>query len=48
MGEQIVIGVDIDGINLRVGSVAGNLTRKINISRLSVQKSILGKRRPMC
>ena len=39
MGEQIVIGVDIDGINLRVGSVAGNLTRKINISRLSVQKS---------
>ena len=39
MNEQMVIGVDIDGINLRVGRIKGNETQKIEVFRLSSDES---------
>ncbi len=46
MNNQIVIGVDIDGINLRVGTVQGNETKKSAVFKLSTGQSkeyILGE-----
>ncbi len=39
MSEQMVIGVDIDGINLRVGRIKGNETQKIEVFKLSSEES---------
>jgi len=35
MKDQMVVGVDIDGINLRVGSIKGNQTQKIQSIKLT-------------